>query len=255
MNTETVTINGCKLAVRRTGRGDPLLWLHGTDGLTEWPGIIDRLAESYEVIVPDHPGFGATPVPDWMDEVSDLAYLYMGLIEALDLAGVHVVGHSLGGWIAAEMAVRSTFLLGSLTLITAAGIHVKGHPKADIFMIDPDEQARLAYASPELGQAAGERAAAAKYQETAIANRVASARFGWNPRFYNPRLERWLGRIDLPTLIVWGEADRIFAPVHAESFHRAIPGSRLVMIAKAGHLPHIERADETYAVISDFLAA
>ena len=255
MKTEIVEINGCKLSVRRTGRGKPLLWLHGTDGLTEWPQIIDRLVdEGHEVLAPDHPGFGATPVPDWMDDVSDLAYLYIGLIERLDLAGVALVGHSLGGWIAAEMAVRSTFLLDSLVLISAAGIHVKGHPKADIFMIDPDEQARLAYASPELGQAAGERASAAKYQETAIANRVASARFGWNPRFHNPRLERWLGRIDIPTLIVWGDSDRIFAPVHAESFRRAIPTSDVAIIANAGHLPHVEQLDETHAVISGFLA-
>ena len=253
MSAEIVEINTCRLSVRRIGEGEPLLWLHGTDGLAEWPRIIDRLAETREVIVPDHPGFGATPVPDWMDDVSDLAYLYIGLIERLELANVDIVVHSLGGWIATEMAVRSTFLLNSLTLISAAGIHVKGHPKADIFMIDPDEQARLAYASPALGQAAGERAAAAKYQETAIANRVASARFGWNPRFHNPRLERWLGRIDIPTLIVWGAADRIFSPVHAAAFQRAIPGSRVAMIENAGHLPHIERMEETHAAITAFI--
>ena len=254
MKTDTVEINGCRLSFRRTGKGQPLLWLHGTDGLTEWPQIIDRLAVTHEVFVPDHPGFGATPVPDWMDDVSDLAYLYIGLIETLDLSSVNIVGHSLGGWIGAEMAVRSTFLLDRLVLIASAGIHVKGHAKADIFMIDPDEQARLAYASAELGRAAGERASAAKYQETAIANRVASARFGWNPRFHNPRLERWLGRIDIPTLIVWGEQDRIFAPAHAEHFRRAIPTSDVAMISNAGHLPHIERLEETHAAIQAFLA-
>ena len=253
IKTETVDINGCKLAYRRLGKGAPLLWLHGTDGLMEWPAIIDRLARTHDVIVPDHPGFGATPVPEWMGDVSDLAYLYMGLIETLDLNGVNIVGHSLGGWIGAEMAVRSTFLLESLTLIAAAGIHVKGHPKTDIFMIDPDEQARLAYASKDLAEAAAQRASAAKYQEDAISNRVASARFGWNPRFHNPRLERWLCRIDIPTLIVWGEQDRIFAPAHAEAFHRAIPGSRVAMVKDAGHLPHVERLDETLTSILEFL--
>lgn len=253
MKTETIEINGCKLAYRRLGKGAPLLWLHGTDGLMEWPAIVDRLARGHEVIVPDHPGFGASPVPEWMGDVSDLAYLYMSLLEKLELEGVHIVGHSLGGWIGAEMAVRSTTWLASLTLIASAGIHVKGAAKTDIFMIDPDEQARLAYAGKEMGEAAGQRASAAKYQEDAIANRVASARFGWNPRFHNPRLERWLGRIDIPTLIVWGAQDRIFAPAHAEAFHRAIPGSRVAMIDAAGHLPHVERLEQTLDAILGFL--
>ena len=100
------------------------------------------------MIVPDHPGFGASDVPQWIDDVSDVAYIYLDAIAQLGLSGVHIVGQSLGGWIALEMAVRSTQHLRSLTLISSAGIHVKGVPKADIFMIDPEEHARLAYADP-----------------------------------------------------------------------------------------------------------
>ena len=161
----TIDLNGCKLSFARGGQGMPLIYLHGTDGLAEWPAILDTLAERFDVIVPDHPGFGASEVPDWIEDVSDLAYIYLDAIEALGLSGVHVVGQSLGGWIALEMAVRSTQRLRSLTLISAAGIHVKGVPKTDIFMIDPEEQARLAYADPTLGAQAAERAAADKYQD------------------------------------------------------------------------------------------
>ena len=250
---ETRAIAGCRLHVRRTGHGPPLLWLHGTDGLAEWPELIDRLAGRHEVIAPDHPGFGASEVPGWMDDVSDLAYLYLELLKAMRLDRVHVVGHSLGGWIGLEMAVRSTARQASLTLIAPAGIHVKGAPKADIFMIDPDEQARLAYADPRRGEEAAQRAGAEKYQDVAIANRVAAARFGWNPRFHNPRLERWLHRIDIPTLIVWGAEDRIFAPAHAEAFQRAIPGARLAIIEGAGHLPHVERLAETERAMLEIL--
>ena len=135
----TIDINGCKLSFARAGEGVPLLYLHGTDGLAEWPAILDTLAERFDVIVPDHPGFGASEAPAWIDEVSDVAYCYLDAIEALGLSSAHVVGQSLGGWIALEMAVRSTHRLRSLTLISAAGIHVKGVPKADIFMIDPEE--------------------------------------------------------------------------------------------------------------------
>jgi len=253
MTTETIALDDCKLSVRRVGKGRPLLWLHGTDGLAEWPVIIDRLGERFEVIAPDHPGFGESTIPGWMDDVSDLAYLYLDLMKKLGLERAHVVGHSLGGWIALEMAVRQTSRQASLTLIAPAGIHVKGAAKTDIFMIDPDEQARLAYADPGQAGEAAQRASAAKYQEIAIANRVASARFGWNPRFHNPRLERWLHRVDVPTLILWGKQDRIFAPAHAEAFGNAIPASRVAMIDNAGHLPHVEKIDEVHRTIASFL--
>ncbi len=252
-SNETITLRDCTLHLRRLGKGQPLLWLHGTDGLGEWPVLLDKLAEQYEVIAPVHPGFDASPIPGWMDDISDLAYLYLDMLEALGLERVHVMGHSLGGWIGLEMAVRQTVRMASLALIAPAGIRVKGAAKADIFMIDPDEQARLAYADTAMGDAAAERASAAKYQEVAIANRVASARFGWNPRFHNPRLQRWLHRVDVPTLIVWGREDRIFAPNHAASFHVGIPGSRMAMIPDAGHLPHVERLDDVAEAIGGFL--
>jgi pimeloyl-ACP methyl ester carboxylesterase len=250
---QTIDINGCKLSFARGGKGAPLVYLHGTDGLAEWPPILDTLAERFDVIVPDHPGFGASEVPQWIDDVSDLAYIYLDAVAKLGLSGVHVVGQSLGGWIALEMAVRSTQHLRSLTLISSAGIHVKGVPKADIFMIDPEEQARLAYADPGLGEKAAERAGADKYQELAVLNRMASARFGWQPRFFNPRLERWLHRVNVPTHVIWGDGDRVIPPAYAEAFHRLIPGAMLTMIPNAGHLPHIECAPEVAAAMQSFL--
>jgi pimeloyl-ACP methyl ester carboxylesterase len=249
----TIEVAGCKLSYARGGKGAPLVYLHGTDGLAEWPAILDTLAERFDVIVPDHPGFGASEVPAWIDDVSDVAYLYLDVIEALGLTGIHVVGQSLGGWIALEIAVRSTARLRSLTLISAAGIHVKGVPKADIFMVDPEEQARLAYADPQIGEEAAARVAADKYQELAVLNRIASARFGWQPRFFNPRLERWLHRVNVPTHVIWGAGDRIIPPVYAEAFHRLIPGSTLTMIPNAGHLPHVERAPAVAEAMQTFL--
>jgi len=206
----TIDVNGCKLSVARAGVGAPLIYLHGTDGLAEWPAILDTWAERFDVIVPDHPGFGASENPGWIDDVSDVAYLYLDAIEVLGLSGAHLVGQSLGGWIALEMAVRSTQRLRSLTLISAAGIHVKGVPKADIFIIDAEELARLSYADRKLGEDAAARAATEKYQDLAILNRIASARFGWQPRFFNPRLDRWLHRVNVPTHIIWGEQTASF---------------------------------------------
>jgi pimeloyl-ACP methyl ester carboxylesterase len=250
----TVTVDGCGLALRRAGKGEPLLYLHGTDGLVDWPSMLDKLAARFDVIAPDHPGFGNSPTPDWLEDVGDLAYFYLDVLDRLDLKGVHVVGQSVGGWIGLEMAVRCSHRLRSLTLISAAGIRVKGVPKTDIFMIDPDEQARLAYADAAMGEAAAQRAAADKYQDSMILNRLASARLGWHPRFFNPKLERWLHRVRLPTHIVWGAQDRIIPPAYGEAFHRLIPGSTLTTISDAGHLPHLERPDATLAAIEKFMA-
>jgi pimeloyl-ACP methyl ester carboxylesterase len=249
----TIDVNGARLALRRSGKGEPLLYLHGTDGLAEWPALLDRLAQSFDVIAPDHPGFGATEVPDFIDDVSDLAYFYLDAIAALKLTGVHVVGQSLGGWIGLEMAVRSTQRLRTLTLISTAGIHVKGHSKADIFIIDPTELAQLSYADEKLGKAAAARIAEEKFSDTAVLNRIASARYGWQPRFFNPRLERWLHRVDVPTHIIWGDTDRVIPPAYAAAFHRLIPGSAVTMIANAGHLPHIERESDVAAAMQKFL--
>jgi pimeloyl-ACP methyl ester carboxylesterase len=251
--SETIAVNGCALSYRRGGNGVPLIYLHGTDGLVEWPSILDTRADRFDVIAPDHPGFGSSEAPPIIDDVSDVAYLYLDAIEQLGLSGLHLVGHSLGGWIALEMAVRSCQRLRSLTLIASAGIHVKGVPKADIFMIDPEEQARLAYADPQAGEAAAARAAADKYQDLAILNRIASARYGWQPRFFNPRLERWLHRVRVPTHVIWGDRDRIIPPAYAEAFRRLIPESRLTMIPDAGHLPHVEQHAAAVAAMQGFL--
>jgi pimeloyl-ACP methyl ester carboxylesterase len=252
---ETVIVNGASLALRRAGKGEPLLFLHGADGLMDWPSILDKLAESYEVIVPDLPGFGQTPNPDFVDDISDVAYFMLDLVEGLGRGKVRIMGHSLGGWAALEMAVRSQEHIHSLSLVAPAGIHLKGVPKADIYMIDPDQQARLAYADEAMGAAAAERALAGKYQAEAIQNRIASARLGWNPRLFNPRLERWLHRIHVPSLILWGDTDRIIPTVYGDAFGRLIPSAKRVTIPGAGHLPHVEKQEAVLPVLKDFLRA
>ncbi len=250
---QSIKVNGAAVALKRAGAGEPLIFLHGADGLAEWPAFLDDLAQHYDVIVPDLPGFGASPCPEWIDDVSDVSYFYLDLVDALKLSDVRLVGHSLGGWAALEMAIRSCEKIRSLALLAPAGIHVKGAPKADIYMIDPDQQARLAYADAALGEAAAQRALASKHQEQAILNRLASARFGWSPRLYNPRLSRWLHRVRAPALIVWGDADRIIPPVYGPEFAKFIPGSSLKTIARCGHLPHVERRAETGQLVLDFL--
>ena len=134
-----VTIAGCKTRLMRGGSGEPLLFLHGARGASAWLPFWETLSQRFDVIVPEHPGFGGSDMPDWLDNVGDLAYFYLDFIEALELTRVNLAGVSLGGWIAAEIAVRDDAALKTLTLIGAAGIHVKGVAKGDIFMWSREE--------------------------------------------------------------------------------------------------------------------
>ena len=124
--TSTIRVKDCNIALMRGGTGQPLLILHGASGAGAWLPFMRTLADKFDVVVPEHPGFGSSDTPDWLDNIHDLAFFYLDLLDQLDLDGVHLVGVSLGGWIAAELAVRSTQRLSSLTLVDAAGIHVPG---------------------------------------------------------------------------------------------------------------------------------
>src|SRR5262249_37094248 len=136
------TFNGCKIRLMRGGQGAALLFLHGAGGARAWLPFIETVSQRFGLVGPRHPGFGASHKPDWLDNVGDLAYFYLDVIEALGLSGVHLVGTSLGGWIAAEIAVRDCHPLKSLTLSASAGIHVKGLSKGDAFMWSPEQATR-----------------------------------------------------------------------------------------------------------------
>src|SRR6185437_12692879 len=144
-----VYVRGAKLFLRRAGAGEPLLFLHGVQGVPGWTEALSRLAEHFTVIAPDHPGFGHSDTPDWIDDVGDLAYIYLDLLGALANGRVHIVGHSLGGWIAMAMAIRSTAQIQSLTLVDAAGISVNGVKRGDMFIGSPAETGKLLFAGEE----------------------------------------------------------------------------------------------------------
>src|SRR6266481_2288964 len=105
---QMISIGGCRIRLMRGGSGAPLLFLHGGGGIGIWLPCMARLAKKFDVIVPEHPGFGASDTPDWLDNIHDLAYFYLDVLDQLDLRAVHLVGVSLGGWIAAQLAIRST---------------------------------------------------------------------------------------------------------------------------------------------------
>ena len=175
------------------------------------------------------------------------------VMAALGLNHVHLVGTSLGGWMALEMAVRSTQRLASLTLVGAAGLNLKDVRTGDIFMWEHEERIRNMIHDPALAERILGLTPTEDQAATAVKNEFATARLAWQPRFLDPHLHKWLHRIDVPTQIIWGRHDRVFPLPYADNLHARIPGSRLNVIDDCGHLPHVERPDRLGALISDFV--
>jgi pimeloyl-ACP methyl ester carboxylesterase len=247
-----LTVCDCRTFVRRGGAGQPLLFLHGAGGFPGWQPFLAQIANHYDVIAPDHPGYGQSDTPAWLEEVADLAQFYLEFLKHLDLAGVHVIGHSLGGWIALEMATRSTARIRSLTALSSAGIRVKNQGPPDIFAMDPDELVRALFHDPALIEQQLTTPFTPEQIATTSRNRVTSARLGWSPRFFNPKLRKWLRRIDVPTHIIWGDQDKIFAPAYATELQREIAGAKVTIIPDTGHMLHVEKANVVADAVVSF---
>ena len=246
---------GATIRYRRFGQGPALLFLRSEDSLADAPVFIDALARDFDVIVPDHPGFRTSDTPDWLKGIGDAAYFYLDFLEQLDLNRVHMVGGSLGGWMAAEVAVRSCERIATMSLIAPFGIRRKGMRFGDIFMWTPEEN--LQHRLFDQGLAEQFLAAArAQSQEAATAylkDRYATARLCWHPRFHNPELERWLSRIVRPLQLIWGDSDKVVPVGIAEAWRQALPQAQLSVIERCGHLPQLEHPQATADELRSFI--
>jgi pimeloyl-ACP methyl ester carboxylesterase len=242
----SIKINDIRIELVERGAGTPLLFLHPHIGLDPGAPALDRLAERARLIAPIHPGFGGSDQPRSFDSIDDLAYFYLDLLDELDLKGITLVGVSLGGWIAAEMAVKSTARVARLVLANSVGIKVGSRETrdiADIFAMTEKEFNERAYADPALG-ARDYKAMTEADVRVAARNREAAARYGWSPYMHDPKLKSRLRRIKIPTLLLWGDSDRILSEPYGRGYAAAIPGARFETMTKAGHFPHLEQPDE-----------
>jgi pimeloyl-ACP methyl ester carboxylesterase len=249
----SIQLDGCTISYQRGGTGAPLLFLHGASNVAGWLPFMEGLAERHDVIVPDHPGFGRSEIPKWLDNIHDLAYFYLDFIAKLGLEGVHLVGGSLGGWIACEIAIRQTTPLKSLTLVAPAGLRLDGHRKLDTFLLSPEALTRALFFDQRLADAAIAQEPTEESTEIQFKNRYSFARVAWQPRLFDPHLSKWLHRIDVPTLVLWGDSDRLIPPVYAAEFARLIPGAQTEIIPNCGHLPQVERPDQFLAAVTRFI--
>jgi pimeloyl-ACP methyl ester carboxylesterase len=237
------------VTVDEQGAGRPFLLLHGGGGPGTVAGFAALLAGSrpVRVITPTHPGFGGTPRPEALHTVAGLAELYVALLDQLGTDDVTVVGNSIGGWIAAEMALLASPRVGGIIVVNGTGVQVPGHPVADFFALTMDQVTQLSYHDPDrfridpatlppAAQAgmAGNRATLAAYTSTGMSD---------------PTLAGRLSAVQTPTRVLWGDSDQIVDPDYGRAFAAAIPSARFQLLTDTGHMPQLETPDQLLQAI------
>jgi pimeloyl-ACP methyl ester carboxylesterase len=253
---ERLSVGDIELEVIRRGAGRPVLLLHGMQNVDPRARFLDLLSRRAEIIVPSHPGFGHSPRPADFDTVYDLVHLYLDLLEALPYERVALVGLSFGGWLAAEIAVQCCHRIDRLVLVDAFGIKLSDRETPDIldvFNTSPQEVQRRSWHDP--GKWAPDFNTMSDDELVVRAqNWEALCLYGWHPYMYNPQLKRWLHRIMVPTLVLWGASDEIVQPSYGRAYSALIPGARFELIAEAGHHPEIEQPEAFADRVAAFLA-
>ena len=254
LTVTTAELGPVPLRVTDRGEGRPVLLLHGGAGPVSVAAFADLLAAQRpaRVLTPTHPGFDGTARPDAVTTVRDLAALYAGLLDALDLDDVVVVGNSVGGWIAAELGLLRPKRVSALVIVDAVGIEVPGHPVVDFFSLSFPEIAKVSYADPERFRIDPEALPPAARQAMA-GNRASLAVYG-GTSMADPGLHDRLAGMDLPTLVVWGEADGVADPEYGRAFAEAVPGARYLLLRGTGHLPQIETPEQLLEPLWAFAA-
>lgn len=254
MVERTIDVRGVRTHLFEGGdAGPPLVYLHGILTGSLWLDFHVALAKQFHVYAPDLPGFGLSERPSWMRDMSDYVLWMRDLLDVLGLKKSFVVGHSIGGWTAAELAVWYPERVSKLVLTNALGLRVKGTPRPDVFALAPEELIGTCFedwaaAVPLMPSEFGVDYMFSQYRQFATL-----AALTWNPG-HDPKLERRLERVSCPTLVLWGAGDRMIPPAYGEAYHSCIAGSEHVQIAGTGHMPMLEKTEEWSGAIRHFLS-
>ena len=246
-----------EVGISRQGSGAPLLYLHGYEGHPGDASFLAQLARTRDVIAPEHPGYGSSASIDRFDDIVDVALHYRKLIQATAGGPVDVIGHSLGGMFAAELAALSPHLVRKLVLVAPFGLWLEDQQVPDLFAMSPNSLARLTWANPEghAAQAAMTRSANGSSGAAAIITRTmnlsAAGKFLWP--IPDRGTSRRLQYVEAPALVLTGAADRLIPPVYGEAWARSIAGARAEVIADAGHFPMLEQPEAFIAATERFL--
>ncbi len=245
---QMIEFNGHILNFIQKGQGEDLLYLHAENDVGLWTETLEQLSEFCRVLAPQHPGFGDSARLDWIETIDDMVFYYKDFLDAMNIEKANLMGASIGGWIAAEFAVRYPERVKSLILVGALGIRVKGHPYTDIFIVNEEELNALQYYNSETIPSFTD-----EQQTSRLKDRRMLAQLVWQPRMFNPKLEERLHRIRVPVLIVWGKQDRIAPLAVGEKYMSLIQDSNLKVLEECGHAPMIEKPLELAREVIHFL--
>jgi pimeloyl-ACP methyl ester carboxylesterase len=253
--TKLVGLFGATLELKIVERGDgrPFLLLHGGAGPASVEGLADGLSQAASTVVPTHPGFDGEPRPAWFATIEHLVLTYLALLDRLNVRNGVVVGNSLGGWIAAELALRKSPRIAAMVLLNAVGIDTGSPEKSivDLAILAPADRLALSFHDPKRSAKAPSGAAAAN---VVVNNQRTLRVYAGEPFMHDPALRPRLAQLSIPTLVLWGESDRIVDTDYGRRYASSIPGSRFGVIPKAAHFPQIERLPEVVGLINDFVA-
>jgi pimeloyl-ACP methyl ester carboxylesterase len=254
---EMIKLAGVEIELYQDGDGAPLLFLHSGQGFIANQPYVAMLAKKRRLLAPSHPGFGRSGLPDWLDTPDDIAHIYLELMDRLGLERTDVVGCSLGGWIAAEMATKAPERLRKLVLVSPVGVKTGPTDKLDIPDIFAMPQARvneLLFHEPAKFQFDPSKLSDDELT-IMVRNRDTLTMLVWEPWMHNPKLRHRLHRVAVPTLFLRGESDGLVSAEYVERYARLMPEARIETLAKAGHAAQAEQPEAFAQKVLAFLDA
>jgi len=254
---KTIKVADVDLELHESGQGSPVLFLHGAGGFAPQQPFVAPLSAKHRLLAPSHPGFGKSSLPEWIDSIDDIAHIYLELLSMLDLKQLDIVGCSIGGWIAAEIATKVPERVHRLVMVGPVGVKTGSADKLDIpdiFAMPQADVDKLVYHDPARmvpdTKTMPEEALTAMFR-----NRETTALLVWEPWMHSTKLKHRLYRVKCPALFMRGASDGLVSEQYLKAYAALLPNARMHTIAAAGHVPHLEQPEAFASAVLDFLAA
>ena len=251
----TMNVGGVSLDLWEGGDGPPLLFLHGAGGFNAAHPFLAPLGRHRRIVAPSHPGFGRSPLPDWIDRPEDIAHIYLDLLDRMGPAPVDLIACSLGGWIGAELASMVPARFRRLLFVGPVGVKLGSRDALDIpdiFATAAADVERMLYHEPEKF-----RPDPARMSDEDLAimlrNRETTALLTWEPYMHNPKLRHRLGRVTNPALFLRGAHDGLISATYLDGYAALLPNARTQTLPATGHVPHVETPEAFVAAALAFL--